>query len=89
MPRRGYKADVGRAARGTSSFRFEFVTRLMEIDFLCPESERCSTSFEADNFHAHDPPIEIAGCPDILHGQDEMIDRVNPETLLLLFDVRL
>lgn len=85
---RGYKADVGRPARGTPRFRFEFVTRSVQVDFLCPEPERRSTSFEADNVHAHYPPIEIASCPNILHGEDEMIDRMNPENLLPLLHVR-
>ena len=42
-----------------------------------PKSERCSTSFEADNVHAHDPADRNRSRPNILHGQDEMIDRVN------------
>jgi hypothetical protein len=68
-------------------FGFEFVTRFVEIDLLRPEFERCFTSFETDDLQAHDPPIEVAGGPNILHGQDKMIDRVNPENLPLLFHV--
>jgi len=51
----------------------------VEIDFLSPEFERRSTSFEVDNPHAQDLLVKVARCLHVLHGQNDMVDGINLE----------
>lgn len=74
----GDEAEVGGAGCGMGRFRVEFVAALMEVDLLVAELERLA-AFEDDPIHAEDFGVEVDGCVEVGHGEDDVVDLFDGE----------
>jgi hypothetical protein len=66
------EADVRRAGCRAACLWLEFVSSLVEIDFLVAEFESCA-ALEGDDVHAEDFAVEVGCGVDVGDGQDDVV----------------
>ena len=74
----GDETEVGGTGRGMGRLRVELVAALVEVDLLLAEMERLA-AIKRDRVHAEDFGVEVDGCVDAGHGENNMVDLFDSE----------
>ncbi len=70
--RRGQEAEIGGAGRGMGSLGVELVAALVQVDLLNAKGHGLA-AFVGDDIHAQDFRIEVDGCVQVRHSQNEVV----------------
>jgi len=61
--------------------RFELLPALVQVDPLPAELQRLPVAAKGDHPHSENAGVEVTGCRDIAHSQNQVIDPVYPHRL--------
>jgi hypothetical protein len=85
--REGDETEVCGARRGLGCSRLEFVSALVEIDFLVAEFEG-GAALKGDDVHAEDFGVEVGCGVDVGDGQDDVVQLLQGEGHAALWTFR-
>jgi hypothetical protein len=73
----GNQANILSARPRLISFWLELLPPLVKVDFLLSEAEGLAPLPERFDLHPEDILVELAGCLNINHGKDNVVNRLN------------